>query len=98
MVESEKGRNSVNISWNSLKIYSGRLNINPNLYAKYQNQNSRGSEDIALTRAKDGHNNISRNTLKGESGYLNINPKSYAKYQYPSLSGSQDIVLTRFLL
>ena len=34
MAESKKGHNSVNISWNSLIIYSGHLNIDPNLYSK----------------------------------------------------------------
>ena len=32
------GHNSVNISWNSLKSYSGSLNIDPNLYAKYYSE------------------------------------------------------------
>ena len=40
MAESKKGHNPVNIS---------HLNIDPNLYAQYQNPSSRGSLDIILT-------------------------------------------------
>ena len=35
MAESKKGHSLVNISRNSLKIKSGHLNTNPNLYVKY---------------------------------------------------------------
>ena len=49
MAES-KGHNLVNTSQNSLKSISGHLNIDPNLYVKYQNPCSRGSQDILLTR------------------------------------------------
>ena len=68
MAASEKGHNPVNISRNSLKSQSGHLNIDPNLYAKYQNPSSSGSQDIMLTRfshcypiaiiveSKKGHN------------------------------------------
>ena len=38
MAESKKGHNPVNISWNSLRSYSGHLNIEPNLYAKYHSE------------------------------------------------------------
>ena len=48
MAES-KGHNLVNTSQNSLKSKSGHLNMNPNLYVKYQNPSSRGSQDIVLT-------------------------------------------------
>ena len=74
MAESKKGHNSVNISRNSLKGLLGHLNINSNLYAKYQNTSSSGSQDIVLTsfsiailvELKKGHKlvNISRNLLK----------------------------------
>ena len=49
MPESEKGHNSVNILWNTLKSYSVHLNITFNRYAKYQNPSSSGSHDILLT-------------------------------------------------
>ena len=49
MAES-KGHNLVNTSQNSLKSKSGHLNIDLNLYVKYQNPSSRVSQDIALTR------------------------------------------------
>ena len=38
MAESKKRHNSVNISGNSLRSYSGHLNIDPNLYAKYHSE------------------------------------------------------------
>ena len=50
MVKSKKGQNLVNISLNSLKNLSGRLNIDPNRYVKYQNPILSGSQDIVLTR------------------------------------------------
>ena len=62
MVELKKGHNLVNISWNSLKNYSGHLNINSKPYAKYQNPSSKGSQGIVLTKffscykLKKGHN------------------------------------------
>ena len=99
MTESEKGHNSVNILWNTIKSYSVHLNFNPNLNAKYQNPSSSGSQDIVLTRfsivimaeSEKGHNsvNILWNTLK-------IIFNRYAKYQNPSSSGSHDILLTMF--
>ena len=55
MAES-KGHNLVNTSQNLLKSKSGHLNIDPNLYVKYQNPSSRGSEDIVLTRFLYCHN------------------------------------------
>ena len=48
MVESKKGLNLINISWNSLKSLSGHLNIDPKSYVKYQNPSSSGSQDIML--------------------------------------------------
>ena len=50
MVKSKKGHNLVNISRNALKSYSGHLNIDPKLYAKYENPSSCGSQVILLTR------------------------------------------------
>ena len=50
MVKSKKEHTLVNISRNLLKSYSGHLNIDPNLYANYQNPSSSGSQDIVLTR------------------------------------------------
>ena len=50
MVESKKGHNLVNVSWNSLKSLSDHLNINPKPYAKYKNPSFSGSQDIVLTR------------------------------------------------
>ena len=50
MVQSKKGHYQVNISQNSLKSYSGHLNIDPKPYAKYENPSSSGSQDIVLTR------------------------------------------------
>ena len=35
---------------NSLKSQSGHLNIDPKMYAKYQNPSSSSSQDILLTR------------------------------------------------
>ena len=45
-----KGHNLGNTSQNSLKSKSGHLNIDLNLYVKYQNSSSRGSQEIMLTR------------------------------------------------
>ena len=56
MVESKKGHNVDNISRSSLKSESGRLNINPNPYVKYQNPGSSGSQDIVLTRFSHCYN------------------------------------------
>ena len=50
MAESKNRHNSVNISRNSLNSYSGNLNIDPNMYLKYQNSSSSGSQDIVLLR------------------------------------------------
>ena len=53
MAEWKIGHNSVNNSGNSLKSYSGNLNIDPNMYLKYQNSSpsgSSGSQDIVLLR------------------------------------------------
>ena len=68
MTESKKGNNSINFSWNSLKRLSGNLNIDLNLYAKYQNPSSWGSQDfsiVIMVESKKGHNlvNISQNSL-----------------------------------
>ena len=52
----KKEHDSVNISWPSLKSQSGHLNLGPNLYAKYQNPSSSGSQDIVLTRFFYSHN------------------------------------------
>ena len=49
MAES-KGHNLVNTSQNALKSKSGHLNIDSDLYVKYHNPSSRGSQDIVLTR------------------------------------------------
>ena len=74
MAESKKGHNLVNISWNFLKNKTGRLNIDPNLLAKYENSSLSGSQDNVLTsfaiaimvEPNTGHNlvNISWNSLK----------------------------------
>ena len=48
MAES-KGHNLVNTSQNSLESKSDHLNIDPDLYVKYQNPSSRGSQDIVVT-------------------------------------------------
>ena len=37
--------NSINVSPNSLKTFPDHLNIDPKLYAKYQNPSSGGSQD-----------------------------------------------------
>ena len=50
MEESKKGHDLVDISLNSLKSKSSRLNVDPNPYEKYQNPTSSGSQDIMLTR------------------------------------------------
>ena len=42
MEESKKGHNLVDISLNSLKSKSSRLNIDPDPYEKYQNPTSSG--------------------------------------------------------
>ena len=73
MTES-KGHNLLHSSQNSLKSKSGHLNIDPNLYQKYQNPSLRGFQDIVLTdfsiaimaESKTGHNpvNILRNLLQ----------------------------------
>ena len=71
MVDAKKGHNSVNISWNSLKSLSGRLNIDPNLYAKYQNitqgvLKTSCSLFAVIAESKTGHNlvSISQKSLK----------------------------------
>ena len=74
MVESKKGHNSAKISWNSLKIQLGHLNVDLNLYAKYQYHNSSDYKDSVdkvffiaiMQQSQKGHNlvNISRNSLK----------------------------------
>ena len=56
MVELKKGHNLVNISLNSFKSKSDRLNIDPNQYIKYQNSSSSGSQDIVLTRFSHCYN------------------------------------------
>ena len=57
MVESKKWHNLVNTSLNSLKNQSGRLNIDPNPYVKYQNPSAQsGSQDIVLTRFSHRYN------------------------------------------
>ena len=43
MVESKKGHNVVKISRNSLKSWTGHLNIDPKPYANYKNPNTSGS-------------------------------------------------------
>ena len=48
MVESKKGHNLVNVSQNSLKSYSGHLNIDPKPYAKYENPSTSSSQDMVL--------------------------------------------------
>ena len=50
VAKSKKGHNSINVSQNSLKNYSGHLNINSKLYAIYQNPSSSSSQDIFLTK------------------------------------------------
>ena len=50
MVKSKKGHHLVNISRNSLKSYSGHLNIDLKQYDKYENSSLSGSQDIMLTR------------------------------------------------
>ena len=54
MVESKKGHNFVNISLNLLRSKSGRLNIDPKPYVKYQNPSLSGS--ILLTRFSHCYN------------------------------------------
>ena len=59
MAESKKGHDSVNGSWNSLRSYSGHLNIDPNLYAKYHSEIAYSNETTGqkhfsdLSRAKN---------------------------------------------
>ena len=55
MAES-KGHNLVNTSQNSLKSKSGHLSIDSNLYVKYHNPSSRGSQNIVLTRFPNCYN------------------------------------------
>ena len=50
IAKSETGHNSINISLNLLKSYSGHINIDPKLYAEYQKSSSSVSQDIVLTR------------------------------------------------
>ena len=49
VVRDRKG-NAANGLRNSVVSYSDHLNIDPNLYAKYENPSSSGFEDIVLTR------------------------------------------------
>ena len=46
MVKSKKGHNFANISRNSLKSYSGHLNIDPKPYAKYENPCTSGPKEF----------------------------------------------------
>ena len=50
VAKSKKGHNSMNVLQNSLKSYSGHLNINSKLSATYQNPSSSSSQDIFLTK------------------------------------------------
>ena len=57
------------MAWNSLKSYSGHLNIDPKPYAKYQNPSLSGSQDIVLTRflwpsRKKGYNFAIQGSIK----------------------------------
>ena len=97
MAES-KGDNLVQTSQNSHKSKSGYLNIYPNLFVKYQNPCSRGSQDIVLTRFLYCDNGrVDKGAQFSQyftelapklSGHLNIDPNLYAKYQNPSSRGS----------
>ena len=49
-----KGDNSAKYLQNAAKSKSGHLHLGFNLYAKYQDQNSRGSPDILLIRSLMG--------------------------------------------
>ena len=44
------------MSLNSLKSLSGRLNIDPNPYVKYENPSSSGCQGIVLTRFSHCYN------------------------------------------
>ena len=61
MVELKKGHNLVNISLNSFKSKSDRLNVDPNPCVKYQNPSSSGSQDIVLTRFSHCYNSTDEN-------------------------------------
>ena len=106
MAES-KGHNLVITSQNSLKSKSGYLNIDPNLYVKYQNPSSKGSYDIVLTRFLYCYNGRFEKGAQSSQYFMELAPKLirsskycmpnlYAKYQNPSSRGSYDIMLTSF--
>ena len=81
MAES-KGHNLVNASQNSLKSKSGHLNIDPNLYEKYQNSSSRGFQDIVLTRFLYCYNGRVENGAQSSQYFTEFAPKLIRPSKY----------------
>ena len=81
MAES-KGHNLVNTSQHSLKSKSGHLNINPNLYVKYQNPSSRGSQDIVLTRFLYCYNGRVEKGAHFSQYFMELAPKLTRSFKY----------------
>ena len=73
MAES-KGHNLVNTQ-NSLKSKSGHLNIDPNLYVKYQNPSSRDSQDIVLSRFLYCYNGRVEKGAQSSQYFMELAPK-----------------------
>ena len=82
MIES-KGHNLVNTSQNSLlKSKSGHLNIDPDLYVKYQNPSSRGSQDIVLTRFLYWYNGRVEKGAQSSQYFTGLAPKLIRSSKY----------------
>ena len=70
-----KGHDLVNTSQNSIKTKSGHLNIDPNLYVKYQNPSSSGSQDIVLTRFLYCYNGRIQKGVQFSQSFTELAPK-----------------------
>ena len=81
MAES-KGHNLVNTSQNSLKSKSGHLNIDPDLYVKYQNPSSTGYQDIVLTRFLYSYNGGVEKGAQSSQYFTGLAPKLIRSSKY----------------
>ena len=81
MAES-KAHNLVNTSHNLPKSKSGHLNIDPNLYAKYENPSLRGSQDIVLTRFLYCYNGRVKKGAKSSQYFTELAPKLIRSSKY----------------
>ena len=77
-----KGHNLVNTSQNSLKSKSGNLNIDSNLFVKYQSPSSRGSHDIVLTRFLYCYNGRVEKGAQSNQYFTELAPKLIRSSKY----------------